>query len=165
MNCAACGKGLNYGSRFCSNCGQAIPDPSFTPSAQPYTPYQRIVRPRYGRMIGGVCAGLAQHMGWDVALVRVLLVVLVFFGCGTPDPGLLHRLDCHPQRALLVPHRPLRANLHPTRASTRRAHDRPNRLKRARCLKQVRWSGEHVHIAPPVRLCRQPPDLLRRRSL
>jgi hypothetical protein len=23
-------------------------------------------------------------MGWDVALVRVLLVVLVFFGCGLP---------------------------------------------------------------------------------
>ncbi len=35
-------------------------------------------------MLGGVCAGLAQHFGWDVALVRILLVVLVFFGCGTP---------------------------------------------------------------------------------
>jgi phage shock protein C len=35
-------------------------------------------------MIGGVCAGLAQHFGWDIALVRILLVVLVFFGCGTP---------------------------------------------------------------------------------
>ena len=84
MNCTACGKGLNYGSRFCSNCGQAVPEPSFTPPAQPYAPYQRIVRPLYGRMIGGVCAGLAQHFGWDVALVRVVLVVLVFFGCGTP---------------------------------------------------------------------------------
>jgi phage shock protein C len=35
-------------------------------------------------MLGGVCAGLAQHFGWDVALVRILLCVLVFFGCGTP---------------------------------------------------------------------------------
>jgi phage shock protein PspC (stress-responsive transcriptional regulator) len=35
-------------------------------------------------MFGGVCAGLAQHFDWDVALVRILLVVLVFFGCGTP---------------------------------------------------------------------------------
>jgi phage shock protein PspC (stress-responsive transcriptional regulator) len=35
-------------------------------------------------MFGGVCAGLAQHFAWDVALVRILLVVLVFFGCGTP---------------------------------------------------------------------------------
>ena len=84
MNCTACGKGLNYGSRFCSNCGQAVPEPSYTPPPPPYATQQRIVRPLYGRMIGGVCAGLAQHMGWDVALVRVLLVVLVFFGCGTP---------------------------------------------------------------------------------
>jgi phage shock protein C len=35
-------------------------------------------------MFGGVCAGFAQHFGWDVAFVRILLVVLVFFGCGTP---------------------------------------------------------------------------------
>jgi phage shock protein C len=83
MNCAACGKDLSFGSRFCSNCGHAVPPPP-VPPAQPYAPYQRIVRPLYGRMIGGVCAGIAQHCGWDVALVRVLLVVLVFFGCGTP---------------------------------------------------------------------------------
>jgi len=84
MNCTACGKGLNYGSRFCSNCGQAVAEPVVPPPSPPYTYHQRIVRPLYGRMIGGVCAGLAQHFGWDVALVRVLLVVLVFFGCGTP---------------------------------------------------------------------------------
>jgi phage shock protein C len=83
MNCAACGKELSFGSRFCSNCGHAVPPPP-APPAQPYAPYRNIVRPHYGRMLGGVCIGLAQHMGWDVALVRVLLVVLVFFGCGTP---------------------------------------------------------------------------------
>ena len=84
MSCTACGKELGFGSRFCSNCGTAVTAAPPPPPAQPYAPYQRIVRPRYGHMIGGVCAGLAQHFGWDVALVRVLLVVLVFFGCGTP---------------------------------------------------------------------------------
>ncbi len=86
MNCNACGKDLSFGSRFCSNCGQAVSAPPVPPPAQPYAPpyQQRIVRPHYGRMIGGVCAGLAQHFGWDIALVRILLVVLVFFGCGTP---------------------------------------------------------------------------------
>ena len=85
MNCTACGKDLSFGSKFCSNCGAAVPPPQpYTPPAQPYAPQQRIVRPRYGRMLGGVCAGLAQHFGWDLALVRILLVVLVFFGCGTP---------------------------------------------------------------------------------
>jgi phage shock protein C len=83
MNCTACGKELSFGSRFCSNCGHAVPPPP-VPPAQPYAPYRSIVRPQYGRMLGGVCAGFAQHFGWDVALVRVLLVVIVFFGCGTP---------------------------------------------------------------------------------
>ncbi len=81
MNCTACGKELSFGSKFCSNCGTAVPPP------QPYTPpapQPQIVRPRYGRMLGGVCAGLAQHFGWDLALVRILLAVLIFFGCGTP---------------------------------------------------------------------------------
>jgi phage shock protein PspC (stress-responsive transcriptional regulator) len=84
MNCTACGKELNFGSRFCSNCGTAVPPPQPYTPAQPYAPQQRIVRPRYGRMLAGVCAGLAQHFSWEVALVRVILVVLVFFGCGTP---------------------------------------------------------------------------------
>ena len=35
-------------------------------------------------MLGGVCAGFAQAYAWDVVLVRILLCVLVFFGCGTP---------------------------------------------------------------------------------
>ena len=86
MNCTACGKELNFGARFCSNCGQAVPAQPFTPPTQPYAPpfQQRIYRPHYGRVFGGVCAGLAQHFGWDVALVRILLCVLVIFGCGTP---------------------------------------------------------------------------------
>ncbi len=90
MNCTACSKELESGAKFCSNCGQAVYTQTYTPPnpppAQPYAPYatQRIYRPLYGRMLGGVCAGLAQHFGWDVALVRVLLVVLAFFGCGTP---------------------------------------------------------------------------------
>jgi phage shock protein PspC (stress-responsive transcriptional regulator) len=42
------------------------------------------MRPRYGRAIAGVCAAFAQEYGWDVALIRILLVVVVFFGCGMP---------------------------------------------------------------------------------
>jgi phage shock protein C len=41
-----------------------------------------MVRPRMGRMIGGVCQGLANQYNWDVAWVRVLAVVLAVFGGG-----------------------------------------------------------------------------------
>jgi phage shock protein C len=35
-------------------------------------------------MIAGVCAGLAQRYGWDVVVVRLVVVLIVLFGCGTP---------------------------------------------------------------------------------
>ncbi|HWH98071.1 MAG TPA: PspC domain-containing protein [Pseudolysinimonas sp.] len=34
-----------------------------------------LIRPRTGRVIGGVCAALARRFGWDVTLVRVLAVL------------------------------------------------------------------------------------------
>jgi phage shock protein PspC (stress-responsive transcriptional regulator) len=45
---------------------------------------RRLERPRYGRAIAGVCAGFAEHYGWDPAIVRLVLVVVVLFGAGTP---------------------------------------------------------------------------------
>jgi phage shock protein C len=78
MNCSACNNPMSPGARFCSNCGSAV-------IGQPVIPVQaRLYRPRYGRALGGVCAGIAQHMGWDVALVRLVVVLVAFFGCGTP---------------------------------------------------------------------------------
>jgi phage shock protein C len=69
---------MNPEARFCSNCGRAVMGPPVYPVRT------RLVRPRYGRVIGGVCAGFAQEYGWDVVLIRILLCVLVFFGCGMP---------------------------------------------------------------------------------
>jgi phage shock protein PspC (stress-responsive transcriptional regulator) len=39
-----------------------------------------LVRPREGRIVGGVCAGLAETFGIDVLLIRVAAVVLMAFG-------------------------------------------------------------------------------------
>ncbi len=78
MNCSACSNPINPGSRFCSHCGRAVMGPPVYPIRT------RLVRPRYGRALAGVCAGFAQEYGWDVVLLRILLVVIVFFGCGTP---------------------------------------------------------------------------------
>lgn len=34
-------------------------------------------------MIAGVCGGIAEYLGWDSTLVRILFVILVFSSIGT----------------------------------------------------------------------------------
>ncbi len=36
-----------------------------------------LTRPQEGRIIAGVCAGLAQRFGWSVFLVRLLFVLSI----------------------------------------------------------------------------------------
>ena len=36
------------------------------------------------KVIAGVCAGLAEYLGWDVALVRVLYLVISLFSAAFP---------------------------------------------------------------------------------
>jgi phage shock protein C len=43
---------------------------------------QGLTRPRQGRMIAGVCAGLARRYGMPVFLVRVLMVAAGLAGVG-----------------------------------------------------------------------------------
>src|SRR5947209_17307308 len=72
--CHRCGSGLPSTARFCSNCGTVV-------TVQPMAS-KPLIRPRFGRQIAGVCMGLAQAYGWDVALVRVFSVVSCFFSGG-----------------------------------------------------------------------------------
>ena len=51
--------------------------------AAPFVTAQtRLIRPRAGRMIAGVCQGLANNYNWDVTVVRVVTVLLSVFGGG-----------------------------------------------------------------------------------
>jgi phage shock protein PspC (stress-responsive transcriptional regulator) len=45
-------------------------------------PTKRLVRPLMGRQIAGVCAGLSQTYGWDVAVVRIITVLGALFSGG-----------------------------------------------------------------------------------
>ncbi|MBN9157963.1 MULTISPECIES: PspC domain-containing protein [unclassified Microbacterium] len=38
-----------------------------------------LVRPRKGRFIAGVCAGLARRFGMPVALVRIIAIIAMVF--------------------------------------------------------------------------------------
>jgi phage shock protein C len=39
-----------------------------------------LVRPREGRMLGGVCAGIGEYSGLDVTMIRVLWAVVALMG-------------------------------------------------------------------------------------
>jgi len=73
--CQRCGVGLPPGARFCSSCGAVVPVGNMV-SGRP------LVRPRMGRQIAGVCIGLSQAYGWDVALVRIFTALGLFFSGG-----------------------------------------------------------------------------------
>ena len=45
---------------------------------------KKLLRPRDGAMIGGVCAGIARFFGLDVTLIRLLTVLAAVLGVGSP---------------------------------------------------------------------------------
>jgi len=42
------------------------------------TPTPVLQRPRNGRIIAGVCAGLAARFGWNTTIVRLIFVLSIF---------------------------------------------------------------------------------------
>jgi len=69
MYCNACGQAIGDQASFCSHCGQTVGRTCA---------HSRLMRPRLGRKIAGVCLGFAQHLDVDVTLVRILWVFLTF---------------------------------------------------------------------------------------
>jgi phage shock protein PspC (stress-responsive transcriptional regulator) len=69
--------------------GQYQPRYDYPAGDQPRYDYpagdQPLYRPIGGRMIAGVAAGIAQYLGVDVTIVRIVLAVLTFVGgAGVP---------------------------------------------------------------------------------
>ena len=89
MACAGCGESLAVGARFCSVCGRSVtygtvPPPPSQPLVFPPIRLDGLYRPREQRMVAGVCMGFALRYGWDVSIVRLVLVLSVIFGAGLP---------------------------------------------------------------------------------
>ena len=84
--CSQCGKESADEANFCSACGRPL-----APGAAAYgqgngvgvfsgSVFRTLVRPRTGRKVAGVCQGLANHYGWDVTVVRIVMVLLAILG-------------------------------------------------------------------------------------
>jgi phage shock protein C len=43
---------------------------------------KRLIRPKQGRMVAGVCAGIGQFFGVDANIVRIVFVALTLFSAG-----------------------------------------------------------------------------------
>lgn len=67
MYCNYCGKVIPDDSNVCSYCGVRVG------VSQART---RLVRPRNGRKIAGVCIGFAEYFDVDVTLVRVVWLIV-----------------------------------------------------------------------------------------
>lgn len=83
MFCTQCGVQLGDSEpNFCPTCGQRT---AAGQSQQFRARYERrLERPIQGRRIAGVCAAFADYFDVDVTLIRLLAVVMLVFGVGTP---------------------------------------------------------------------------------
>jgi phage shock protein C len=74
MYCNYCGKVIQEDANLCAYCGRRV---------GAVIGRKRLVRPRADRKIAGVCAGFAEYFDLDVALVRLVwLIVAVMTGIG-----------------------------------------------------------------------------------
>ena len=77
--CSKCGKELSFDVRFCSACGTPV---GFVAAQPIYASTTRLTRPRAGRVVAGVCAGLANSYRWDITWVRIITVLATVFSSG-----------------------------------------------------------------------------------
>lgn len=46
--------------------------------------YQRKLTRSHNQVIAGVCAGIAEYLGWDIATVRILYLIISIFSAAFP---------------------------------------------------------------------------------
>ncbi len=74
MYCNYCGKSIQDDANICAYCGTRVGG---------VIARKRLVRPREGRKIAGVCLGVAEYFDVDVTIVRLVwLITSVVTGVG-----------------------------------------------------------------------------------
>ncbi len=92
MYCNYCGKVIQDDANHCAYCGTRVGGVAAR---------KRLLRPRVGRKIAGVCAGFAEYLDIDVTAVRLVwLLVALMTGVG---------LLSYPIAWIVMPEEPLQA--------------------------------------------------------
>ena len=79
MYCAHCGTEIADGAKFCPQCGAPA---TGTAAGSAGSVTGKLVRPKNGRKIAGVCAAFANAYGWDLTVVRIVTLLLALCACG-----------------------------------------------------------------------------------
>jgi phage shock protein PspC (stress-responsive transcriptional regulator) len=74
--CPWCAESIRSEAIKCRHCGTVLDTSSARTLSQPW------LRPREGRMLAGVCAGLAEQFGISVTIVRLAFALGAFFSAG-----------------------------------------------------------------------------------
>jgi phage shock protein C len=93
MYCNYCGKSIQDDANICAYCGTRVGG---------VIARKRLVRPREGRKIAGVCLGVAEYFDLDVTLVRVIWLVLLL-GAGTGVLAYIIGWIVMPEEPYMVP--------------------------------------------------------------
>lgn len=88
MYCAHCGNKVEENFRYCAGCGASTSGEAR--SERSWTP-RGLSRPREGKKLGGVCAGVARYLELDVTLVRLCWIIITIF---PPLPGIILYIIC-----------------------------------------------------------------------
>ena len=75
MTCLNCHREIAESSNFCYFCGAR----QTVASARPAGPPKRLMRSSTNNKLAGICGGLGEYMDADPTIVRLVLVLIVFF--------------------------------------------------------------------------------------
>jgi len=98
MYCNYCGKLIQDDANVCAYCGVRVGS---------VLARKRLMRPRNGRKIAGVCAGFAEYFDLDVTVVRVVWLISVFLGAGLSLIAYVIAWIVMPEEPLVLPPAPV----------------------------------------------------------